>query len=142
MYKTLDTFNQSYSSIRFIAAAALAMATVVNSAAYAPTISCSSLVNVQLGGGIEVLSAVEFGVGDLVVPSYSGGTIDNAYPLCQVSGNITYGADDVAQSHGDNTLTWQLYLPDAEYYNGRFMVVGKGQPFLRFIHTRHVTYAH
>ena len=45
----------------------------------------------------------------------------NNYEYCQVIGKVAY-ADN-------NTLNFQVYLPDATAYTGRFMAVGKFKPY-------------
>jgi hypothetical protein len=44
----------------------------------------------------------------------------NKYEYCQVIGKVAY-ADN-------NALNFQVYLPDATAYTGRFMAVGKFKP--------------
>jgi feruloyl esterase len=41
----------------------------------------------------------------------------NEYEYCQVIGKVAYASND--------TLNFQVYLPDSTAYNGRFMAVGK-----------------
>lgn len=42
----------------------------------------------------------------------------NAVPLCRVVGETTYAG-------GNNSVLFEVWLPDAAAYNDRFMVVGK-----------------
>ncbi|KAF8852697.1 tannase and feruloyl esterase [Acephala macrosclerotiorum] len=42
----------------------------------------------------------------------------NNYTFCKIFGQVTY--------EGNNTLNFQLYLPDAPAWTGRFMAVGNG----------------
>ncbi|KAF2461847.1 putative feruloyl esterase B precursor [Lineolata rhizophorae] len=42
----------------------------------------------------------------------------NTYPFCQVWAYIEYGSGDV--------VNFQLWLPDAEFYNGKYTAVGNG----------------
>lgn len=101
-------------------------AVCADSSTRSTSLTCSELVNVDLGSGIQVSSAVNVAVGELLVPTYSGiGTLNNSFPLCSVEGIITYDTNDTADINGDNTLTWQFYLPEVADYNGRFMIVGK-----------------
>ena len=46
----------------------------------------------------------------------------NDYEYCQVVGKVAYGNND--------TLNFQVYLPEATAYTGRFMAVGLFNPFL------------
>ncbi|KAH8651216.1 putative feruloyl esterase B precursor [Xylariales sp. PMI_506] len=101
----------------------------LTTAAYAVSIprsiSCSTLLDTVVSDGIELLTAVDVEAGALSVASYSGGTILNSFPLCHLTGSISYGTDGLTtELNGPNTLTWEMYLPTAENYNGRFMVVG------------------
>jgi feruloyl esterase len=105
--------------------AVLAVLTAVHASSIIRPISCSSLLNATISGGVQVLTSVDVAAGALSVPSYSGGTIINSFPLCHLSGSIKYGADGLTiAANGANTLTWELYLPATANYNGRFMVVG------------------
>ncbi|PVH68008.1 putative feruloyl esterase B precursor [Cadophora sp. DSE1049] len=104
---------------------ALAVLTAVNASSIPRPISCSSLLNATVSGGVQVLTSVDVPVGALGVLSSSGGTIFNSFPLCHLSGSIKYGADGLTlAANGANTLIWELYLPVTANYNGRFMVVG------------------
>lgn len=103
----------------------LAVLTAVHASSIPRPIACSSLLKAAVSGGVEVLTSVDVAAGALSVPSYSGGTILNSFPLCHLTGSIKYGADGLTIApKGANTLTWELYLPAAANYNGRFMVVG------------------
>lgn len=104
---------------------ALAVLTAVEASSIPRAIGCSSLLKAKVSGGVQVLTSVDVAVGALSVPSYSDGTILNSIPLCHLTGSIKYGSDGLTVSaNGANTLTWELYLPPAANYNGRFMVVG------------------
>jgi feruloyl esterase len=93
----------------------LATFTVVHASTVRRKVSCSTLVQTKLVLGVQVLSAVNVAVGGLNVPSPSGGTILNSFPLCQVQGSVKYASsgNDTPDPHGANTLTWELYLPAA-----------------------------
>ena len=108
--------------------AVFAVLTAVDASSIPRSISCSSLLNATVSGGVQVLTSVDVATGALSVPSYSGGTILNSFPLCHLSGSIKYGNDGLTlAANGANTLTWELYLPVTANYNGRFMVVGMHQ---------------
>lgn len=113
--------------IRFYTAVLTASA-AVHAVLIPRDVTCSTLVNTALGDGVQVSAAMDVATGALSVPSYSGGTILNSFPLCHVIGSVTYGDDGLTtDANGANTLTWELYLPITANYNGRFMVVGMYQ---------------
>ncbi|KFZ24642.1 hypothetical protein V502_00867 [Pseudogymnoascus sp. VKM F-4520 (FW-2644)] len=105
--------------------AVLAVLTAVHASSIPQPMSCSSLLKATVSGGVQVLTSVDVAAGALSVPSYSGGTILNSFPLCHLTGSIKYSADGLTiAANGANILTWELYLPVTANYNGRFMVVG------------------
>ena len=77
----------------------------------APTRDCSTfaatLAKTFAGQTTTIVNAT-------LIPANS--TSGNEYEYCQVIGKVAYG--------GNNTLNFQLYLPDATAYTGRFMAVG------------------
>ncbi|KAJ5716631.1 hypothetical protein N7493_008542 [Penicillium malachiteum] len=85
------------------------------------SIDCSSLTGVSLSAGYSITRAEEYAAGDV-----DASDIVNEISLCLVQGTIEYGFDDVSVKNGANTLTWNLYLPLASDYNGRFIVIGNG----------------
>ncbi|CAG8089641.1 unnamed protein product [Penicillium olsonii] len=88
-----------------------------------PASDCSSLLNLTLAPGYEVSNAAIFQSETL---NASG--IVNTVALCRVEGTIHYGHDLAPGDDGPNTLTWNLYLPKPNDYNGRFIAVGKDHP--------------
>ncbi|KAH8694195.1 putative feruloyl esterase B precursor [Talaromyces proteolyticus] len=94
---------------------------------------CSSLASTQQAkNAVQILTAIEVLPGSLNLSSNTGeGSIKNKFQLCQVQGIIKYQANprngkvefDV---NGNDTITWELFLPDPENYNGRFLAVGNG----------------
>lgn len=108
--------------------AILAVLTAVHASSIPRPMSCSSLLKATVSDGVQVLTSVDVAAGALSVPSYSGGTILNSFPLCHLTGSIKYSADGLTiAANGANNLTWELYLPVTANYNGRFMVVGMYQ---------------
>ncbi|KAJ5626540.1 hypothetical protein N7528_003967 [Penicillium herquei] len=107
--------------LRFGILLSTALATV--HARYVPrtSIDCSSLAGVSLGAGYSITSAEEYAAGSVNVSD-----IVNEISFCLVQGTIAYGSDDVPVKNGANTLTWNLYMPLASDYNGRFIVIGNG----------------
>ena len=105
--------------------AVLAVLTGVHASSISRPTSCLGLLQAKVGHGVQVSTAVDVAAGGLSVPSYSGGTILNSFPLCHLTGTIQYGSNNWAlTANGDHNLTWELYLPVTADYNGRFMVVG------------------
>lgn len=49
----------------------------------------------------------------------AGKVYNNTLPLCRVSGAINYG------SNKNDTLLFEVWLPDATRYNGRYISVGE-----------------
>ncbi|GAM83814.1 hypothetical protein ANO11243_018040 [Dothideomycetidae sp. 11243] len=43
----------------------------------------------------------------------------NTIPFCQIFGNVSYG-------EAGDYLVFEIWLPDAQYYHGRFLAVGNG----------------
>ena len=77
---------------------------------------CASLVT----GDNYVVSASRIAVEKLTgIPAVAAQnlTISNTKPLCRVVGQIPYGEN--------NTLNFEVWLPEAEDYNQRYLSVGK-----------------
>lgn len=51
------------------------------------------------------------------VGSLNVSNITNIFALCQVTGKVKYG--------GNETLNFEIWLPDVNAYTGRFMAVGR-----------------
>ncbi|CAG8372342.1 unnamed protein product [Penicillium salamii] len=82
---------------------------------------CDHFLNVELASGYRVSNSTVFPPGSL---NSSG--IVNEFTFCRVEGTIHYDQDVTPVDRGPNTLTWNLYLPAPNDYNGRFMAVGNG----------------
>ena len=93
--------------------------------------NCSSLaLTHQTHKSVQILTVKEF-LPDSVNLNNSGeGSIQNTFGLCQVQGFIKYHANPRTgkiefDANGNDTLTWELLLPDPKNYNGRFLAVGE-----------------
>lgn len=77
---------------------------------------CSSLVDdassLLLGYNTTLTSSTPIPVGSMIVL----GAGANEVAFCQVVGSVAYG--------GNETLNFQLWLPDTSIYERRFMAVG------------------
>ena len=77
--------------------------------------ACASLVT----GDSYVVSASRIAIDKLAeIPAVAAQnpTISNTKPLCRVVGQIPYGEN--------NTLNFEVWLPEAESYNERYLSVG------------------
>lgn len=72
--------------------------------------SCSDLLNYKALPGTDIESAY--------TARYVSSDGHTSILYCQVSGSVAYG------EHG-NSVGFELWLPSPEFYNNRFMVVGK-----------------
>jgi hypothetical protein len=81
---------------------------------------CDTFLAIKLASGYTVSDSAVFQPGTL---NSSG--IVNKLKFCRVQGTVDYDQDDMPTSNGPNTLTWNLYLPEPNNYNGRFLAVGK-----------------
>lgn len=82
---------------------------------------CAALTKAGTNPAVDVSQAVE-------VPPFSLNisSIVNEISLCWVQGTIKYSAEsDKLDASGNNTLTWELFLPDPAKYNGRYLMTGK-----------------
>ena len=82
-----------------------------------PTQSCPSLAALHaassaVGSGTTLINSTLVPIGGLNVSN----TV-NQVSFCQVLGSVAYGDNE--------TLNFQLWLPDEKIYQGRFMAVGK-----------------
>lgn len=94
--------------------------------------SCSSLLSANKAHEpVQILTANNVQPGSLNASSgYS--SVQNTFSLCQVQGIIKYQANSKtgkieSNVNGNDTLTWELFLPNLQSYNGRFLAVGKRQ---------------
>lgn len=76
-----------------------------------PALACSSLVEHGANIGANIQSATLIPSGGLNVSN-----VLNNISFCQVVANVPYAPND--------TLSFQLWLPDESIYQGRFMAVG------------------
>lgn len=67
---------------------------------------------------VRIVSSAYVPAGELVIGNT---TINNTLSFCQVSGKIKYGGENDSEF----ILNFQLWLPDAGDYNGRYLSVGK-----------------
>lgn len=68
--------------------------------------------------GISVTSASWTSRNELVLSgSSTGAALPNQYAFCRVKGHIEYS--------GNNSLAFELWLPEQDSYNERFLVAGK-----------------
>lgn len=83
---------------------------------------CSNLIHAHFSGGVKILQIASIPALGLNVSS----TL-NQFELCRVQGIIKYqaGGDDTPDDNGNDTLTWELFLPTISDYNGRYLAVGK-----------------
>ncbi|KAE8330265.1 Tannase/feruloyl esterase [Aspergillus sergii] len=88
---------------------------------------CASLAGAQIDNAAHIHHAQNVPIGGLTLSS-NGSPVKNDLPLCHVQGTINYmaGGDATPDPNGNNTLTWELFLPDQSHYNGRFLAVGNG----------------
>ncbi|CRG85522.1 hypothetical protein PISL3812_02574 [Talaromyces islandicus] len=83
---------------------------------------CAALTKAGSNSAVEVSQAVEVPPSSLNISS-----IVNEISLCWVQGTIKYSAEsDKLDASGNNTLTWELFLPDPAKYNGRYLMTGDG----------------
>lgn len=83
-----------------------------------PTSSCAILQ--QATHHIGLSENVHFNSSSIAVGALEFQDVNstNEFPLCRVIGTITYGAKN------NNTLNFELWLPDTWQYNGRYLSVG------------------
>lgn len=87
--------------------------------------ACASLVT----GDSYVVSASRIAIDKLAeIPAVAAQnpTISNTKPLCRVVGQIPYGEN--------NTLNFEVWLPEAESYNERYLSVGMCSGFVSGFH--------
>ena len=79
---------------------------------------CALFVAHALGTpGYYVYNATHVSEGAYTVPSgFPSQNVSNKVPFCRVEGTVPYGSND--------TLNFELWLPDVNRYNGRFLAVG------------------
>lgn len=89
-------------------------------------VDCAGLAGVLVDNAARIHLAKNVPIGGLTLSS-NGNSIQNELPLCHVQGSINYmaGGDATPDPSGNNTLTWELFLPDQIHYNRRFLAVGK-----------------
>ena len=92
-------------------------------------VDCANLAGTFVNNAALIHHAQSVPIGGLTL-SDDGNSVQNQVPLCHVQGTIDYiaGGDATPDPRRNNTLTWELYLPDEPYYNGRFLAVGKSEP--------------
>lgn len=78
-----------------------------------PTQDCSSTFILSLARSFSGQPTIILNA--TLIPANSRG--GNEYDYCQVIGKVAYPSN--------NTLNFQVYLPEATAYTGRFMAVGK-----------------
>ncbi|KAB8263107.1 Tannase/feruloyl esterase [Aspergillus pseudonomiae] len=90
-------------------------------------VDCANLAGTFVNNAALIHHAQSVPIGGLTL-SDDGNSVQNQVPLCHVQGTIDYiaGGDATPDPRRNNTLTWELYLPDEPYYNGRFLAVGNG----------------
>lgn len=84
-----------------------------------PRYACTELQNFRHRIGLS--SDVHFNaslvdIGDLAFPNM---TEVNSYAICRIVGTIAYGEEQ------NDTLNFEVWLPDSTGYNGRYMSVGR-----------------
>ena len=104
------------SMIVYVGASALVTSVAQSLVLPKPTQNCSTFAQTisHSFAGQEVTI-----INSTLVPANSTGSSEFEY--CQLYGKIAYA--------GNNTLNFQVYLPDATAYTGRFMAVGESGPF-------------
>lgn len=82
--------------------------------------ACADLAKAGTNPAVDISQAIE------VPPnSFNISSIVNEISLCWVQGTIKYSAEnDELDASGNNTLTWELFLPDLAKYNGRYLMTG------------------
>lgn len=84
-----------------------------------PRYSCDELPKHQHRIGLSEdvhIDASVVNVGALTFPNV---TLLNSYSACRIIGKIAYGAEK------NNTLNFEVWLPESSDYNGRYMSVGR-----------------
>jgi hypothetical protein len=82
---------------------------------------CAELAKAGTNPTVDISQAVEVPPNSLNISS----TV-NKVSLCWVQGTIKYSAEnDKLDASGNNTLTWELFLPDSAKYNGRYLMIGR-----------------
>lgn len=82
---------------------------------------CADLAKADTNPAVEISQAVEVPPDSLNISS-----IVNEISLCWVQGTIKYSTENgKLDSSGNNTLTWELFLPEPTKYNGRYLMTGK-----------------
>nr|AQQ72604.1 feruloyl esterase [Talaromyces piceae]ATQ35973.1 feruloyl esterase [Talaromyces piceae] len=84
-------------------------------------LECASIAKERTNPAVEISRAVEVPAHGLNISS-----VVNEIPLCWVQGTIKYNANDKLDVSGNNTLTWELFLPSPDTYNGRYLMTGDG----------------
>ena len=97
------------------------LATLLVPAAGSCGVGCldlSQTLGAQLPEGVEV-TATPIAAWSLSIPNGLTNITGNKFALCRVTGTIAYG------DNGNDTLNFELWLPDKSTYNGRYVAVGK-----------------
>lgn len=100
-------------SFRLLTISILSSAAIATSIVRRHIVDCESLVSEKFqGNDINILNATSIAAGMLTIDEVS-----NTISFCRVFAVTPYPAN--------NTLVYEVWLPDDVDYNGRFLAVGK-----------------
>lgn len=84
------------------------------------SISCSDLSKIGHRIGIGIAETIHLNSSSVEIGAleFDGVNDTNSFSICRVIGNVAYGAK------ANNTLNFELWLPERSSYNGRYLSVG------------------